>query len=82
MEGWATVIGEEDIETAPLSVVSIFIDETAIRSAICWRANSRQTQGVFSLQNPQSNVSRVPPGSNRLVLPDVASSKMPLRPKF
>ena len=32
------------------------------------------------MQSPQSKVSRAPPGSNRLVLPDAAMSKMLLRP--
>ena len=47
-----------------------------ILSPICWRASSLQTQGVFSLQKPQSNVSIEPPVSNRLLLLDDMMSKI------
>ena len=83
MDVCGCMVAGEDVSGERWSAVSIFKDVTAdMRSATCWSASSRQTQGVFSLQKPQSKVSSDPPGSNRLVFPDVAISKMPLRPKF
>ena len=76
--------GDETTGAVFWSPVSIFIEETALtadmRSVTCWRASSRHTHGVLSLQKPQSKFSNEPPGSNRLDFPEVASSKIPLRP--